>query len=154
MEPLQQHLIISLQHEFLKAFEKIIRKADTKKEVTELIYKFRYYKLLPLGEKTVIKDIKELHEDIDKIEKTLITKACKLKILSILSINVEINFKLISNLLNTRIIDLDEVIIELKKENGKTVIYIYEDNMVETSKEYDYINDVNIKYDKKIKLFI
>ena len=150
----QQQFIIALQNEFLKAFESNIKKANTKKETIDLLYKYRYYKLLPLDSKTLIKDLKEIHKENNKIEKMIITKACNLKILNILSINVEVNFKLISNLLNTRIIDLDEAIIELKKKDEKTIIYIYEDKMVETSKEYDYIEDLNVKYDKKIRLFI
>ena len=151
---LPKTLLILLQKEFLKAFEKIIKKADLKKEVIELIYKFRYYKLIPWNEKTSLKDIKEIHKEIDKIERALITKACKLKILNILSINVEINFNLISNLLSTKIIDLDEAVIELKKKDKKTILYVYEDNMVAASKEYDYIEDVNVKYNRKIRLFI
>ncbi|MCL2355453.1 MAG: hypothetical protein FWC68_06340, partial [Oscillospiraceae bacterium] len=89
-----------------------------------------------------------------KVEKALITKACKLKTLTILSNSININYDLISNLLSSKIIDLDEVVVEFKKKEGKTVFKIYEDNMIDTIKEYDYIEDLNVKYNRKIKLFL
>lgn len=84
----------------------------------------------------------------------MITKACKLKVINILSNDIEINYKLISNILNTKIIDLNETVFELKKKDTKTLVNIYEENLIDFTREYEYIEDVNIKYDKKIKLFI
>jgi len=149
-----KHFILLLQKAFLKGFEETIKKTTVKREVESFIYKMRYYKFIPFEKGQYIKDVEELRSELYSVEKALITKACKLKVINILSNDIETNYKVISNLLNTRIIDLNEAVFELKKKDNKTVVNIYEENLIDFTGEYDYIEDVNIKYNKKIKLFV
>ena len=71
--------MVNFQKNFFKAFNKTLKKIETKKDVLEKIFVFRYYKLIPINKEDLIKDIGELKADIKKAEKYLITKACNLR---------------------------------------------------------------------------
>lgn len=114
---------------------------------------FRYYKLLYINEEKQIKDIDRIKEQLEMAEKYLITKACNLKVINILSNSIEENYKLISNILDCNIIDLDEMNLEIKKKENKVVINIFDDNMIDKSIEYKEKLDLNLKSNKRIKLF-
>jgi len=138
-------LSLSLQNSFLKAMQKKVDEAGTKKEFIDLIYHLRYYKMIPMS---------HVHDALRLVEKNLVTKACNQKVLTILSNDINLNYEFIANLLDSKIIDLDEAFIVFKKKNGKTILNVYEDNNIELSIEYDYTDDLSVKYGKKIKIFI
>ena len=146
-------LIIELQRDFLEGFKEKIRRIETKKEILEYIYLFRYYKLLPINNQIQIRDIEELQKDIINTEKYLITRACNLKAINILCHNIEKNYKMIAQLLNSNIIDLEEMNLEFKKKDNNIIINIYDDNMIEGTLEYENNEELNVKFNKKIKLF-
>ncbi len=146
--------IIELQVSFLKAMQEKIGREDLRKRIIEYIYIIRYYKLIYLNEETQIKDVEKLKEQLQMAEKYLITRCCNFKIINIFSHNIEKNYEIISKILETSIIDLDELNIEFKKKDGKIVLNIFDDNMIDKSIEYSETEDINVKLGKKIKLFI
>ena len=146
--------VINLQKSFLKAFNKTLKKIETKKDVLEKIFVFRYYKLIPVNEGDLIKDVNELKTELKKTEKYLITKACNLRAINILCKNVEKNYEIISSIFNYRIIDLEEILLEMKKNNDKFVLKVYDDNAIAGILQYENNEEINIKLNKKIKLFI
>lgn len=147
------NLIIDLQKNFLRALDKKIKKIETKKAIMEYVYLFRYYKLLPINNEKQVKDIDILKEQLNKTEKYLITRGCNLKAINILCHNIEKNYEMISKILNSNIIDLEEMNLEFKKQKDKIILNIYDDNMIDNSIEYDGKEELNIKFNKKIKLF-
>lgn len=147
-------LIIAFQQYFLKAFMQDIEKSNTKKENIDNIYKLRYYKLLFINQTKCLYEIKELQESINNLSKVLITKACKTKTINILSSNIEENFLIISEILNTKIINLEEIILEFKKKDDNILLNIYEENIIDREIKYEKIEGLNVKYNKKIKLII
>lgn len=146
-------LIIELQGNVLKAFAEKIKKIETKKEILQCVYWMRYYKLLYLNGKEQIKDISKLSSELSKTEKFLITKACKLKAINILCPDIERNYEIVSQILSYNIIDLDTVSLEFKKENNSIVLIIYDDNVVEDTVIYGEDEEINVKFNKKIRLF-
>ena len=62
-----------------------------------------------------------------------------------------------SNILESKIIDLGKITILLKRKNGKNdtrmILNIYDDNVLDNTVEYESIDDLNIRVNKKIKLF-
>ena len=146
--------ITDLQIDFLKAMQEKIGKQEIKKKIIEYIYVFRYYKLLYLNQGIQIKDVKELKEQLDMAEKYLITRACNLKLITIFSNNLEKNYEIISKILETNIIDLDELNIEFKEKDGKILLNIFDDNMIDRTLEYSEKEDINVKLGKKVKLFV
>lgn len=148
-----ESILKDLQINFLKALQEKIGKIETKKKLIEYIYIIRYYKLLYINNEIQIKDIKEIKEQLEMAEKYLIIKACNLKIINILSNNMEQNYEVISKVLNCNIIDLDEMNLEFKKKDEKIIINIYDDNMIDKTIENEGKLDLNVKFNKKVKLF-
>ena len=74
--------------------------------------------------------------------------------INIISHNIEKNYEIISKIIESSIIDLDELNIELQKKDKKTVLNIFDDNMIDKTLEYEENEDINIKTGKKVKLFI
>jgi len=150
----QRNFLIDLQKEILKFFSERIGKIETKKEIYDMIYKLRYYKEIYLNEHEKIKDIKELKKYIENVEKKLLTIACNFKVLNIISNTIEENYRIMEEIFNTNMIDLEDIILEFKKKNEKIILNIYEDENLNKCIEYDKFEDLNVKYNKKIKLFI
>ncbi len=153
LEKQEDEIFIKLQINFLKALQEKIGKIETKRRIIDYIYLFRYYKLLYVNKDKQIKDLHEIKEQLIMAEKYLITRACNLKALNILSNNIEKNYEIIANILNSTIIDLDELNIEFKKKGEKVTLNIYDDNMIDRTIEFNEKIDLNVKFNKKIKLF-
>ena len=146
-------LLIDLQIKFLKLFNEKIKNIQSRKEIIEYIYLFRYYKLIYLNYEKQIKDVEELQTEIRKTEKHLITKACKLKAMNILCQDIEKNYELVSKILSYNIIELEDVNLEFKKHEKNIVVTIYDDDTIEDSIIYDGNEELNVKFNKKMKLF-
>lgn len=149
----EHRLITNLQKNFLKLLNKKIKNIQSKKEILEYIYMFRYYKLIYIDNEKQLKDIEELKEEIRKTEKHLITKACKLKAINILCQDIEKNYELVSKILNYNIIELEDLSLEFKKHDKNIVLTIYDDDTIEDSIIYDGNEELNVKFNKKMKLF-
>jgi len=144
---------IKLQEQFLEALKIMIIRATTKKEIIDLIFKLRYYKMLPI-ENGKIKDVKLLVKKIKEIEKKLITKACNLNIITIISSKVNDNYNIISKIFESKIINLEKISIEFKNKGEKTLLKIYDEDVLDNIIEMDAIEELKIKCNKKIKIFI
>ena len=153
LEDEKYRLLINLQKSFLKAFNEKIKKVQLKKEIIEFVFLFRYYKLIYLNEEKQIKDIKELSKEIRETEKHVITKACKLKAMNILCQDIEENYKLVSKILSYNIIELNDVNLEFKKHEKNIVLTIYDEETIEDNIIYDGREKLNVKFNRKIKLF-
>lgn len=145
--------LIELQKNFLNLLNEKFKNIQSKKEIIDYIYLFRYYKLIYLNKEQQIKDLEELKDEIQKTEKHLITKACKLKAINILCQDIESNYELVSKILSYNIIDLEDVGLEFKKHDKNIILDIYDDNVLEDSIIYDNNEELNVKFNKKIKLF-
>ena len=143
--------------EFIKIAIKIVRnllkKAETKKEIIDLIYKIRYFKKLPVNEIYNVGNIQEISKDIEKLEMEIITAACNFNALNIITPSVKDNYKITKNILDAGIIDLSAIHIIAKETNEKLVIGIYEDKTFEKEIKFNGVPELNIKLNKKIKLF-
>lgn len=153
-----EKLIIKIQKLFLICFTQKIIKAETKNEIIELIYSFRYYVLLPLTiDKKVIEE-KSLNVKIQKVIKMLVDKAHEYKVINILSNNQEINFQILKNLFTVRIIKLEDIILKITKEKEKIYVQFFDENIFEEKIEIKLPEnvekgDLEIKFNKKMKLF-
>ena len=146
-------LLIDTQKSFLDLFSKKIINVQSKKEIVEYIYLFRYYKLIYINNEKQVKDTEELLDKIRRTEKQLITKACKLKAINILCQEIEKNYELVSKIISYNIIDLEDVNLEVKKHDKNITITIYDDETIEDTIICDENIELNVKFNKKIKLF-
>lgn len=136
-----------------KNLKKQVNEIEDKNKIKETLYKIRYYKFVPINIDEFVKDVKENDNLLASLEKETITKGCNLKALMIFSKDVKENFDIIKRVLNTKVIDLEKVYFEIRKLEEKIIIKIYDENNLELEEEYNYIKEVNVKLNKKIKLF-
>jgi len=152
---IQEELII-LEKEFLKIIEKKLNKLNTTEEIIDIIYELRYYKNIKITKNKNIKAIKEIEELTDKILKIAITKACKLGIIKILSMDIALNYEIIKYAIDTRIIKLEEIRICLEPEGNSLTIKVYDKEIVEKHGKKTLENakeQIEIKQKRIVNLF-
>ena len=148
-----------MQKEILNVFNIKIDKVEEKAEIIKLIYSFRYYLNLPVtNEKNILK-IDIIKEDIKKIYTKLINKAIQKKVILDISDNEKIQSEIYKNIFVSKIISLEKVSIKVFKEKNEQnfKIQFFEEEIMEKQIESKNIldkNDLKIKLNKKIKLFI
>ena len=150
--------ILELQKIFLSCYEIKIEKANTKQELVKLIYEFRYYCLIPLTENKSINEVKEIFQDIKEIQMLLLKKAHELKIIDILSNDYRIDYQILKNIFNIRVINLEDLYIKLTKEKEKYYLQLFDENIFEEKIELKNLGNLNkkdltFKINKKIKIF-
>lgn len=150
-------MLEDFQKIFLKSFFEFINQVETKEEIIDLMYEFRYYNLLPFDENTDIYQNEYLKEKLHGIGEKLINIAIQFKTINTFSDNIEQNTKILKYIFQTKIISLEEIYIKIIKEKEKYYIEFSEnnDNTYEERFEIDSIkkDELKVKLNKKIKLF-
>lgn len=138
---------------FLECFQIKIAKAQTKQEIIDYIYELRYYGFLILDqEETKLKEVMQLKALIEEAKERLLEKAKKLNVLEEVTEDEEINKQILNNIFDSKMIDLDHMVIETKVKNGKLYIEYYDEKVLETTMELQCNRTVRLK--KKVKLFV
>lgn len=137
---------------FLECFEIKTIKAQKKEEVIHYFYELRYYRFLPFEEGIRLKEIDRLNNIFEKEISLLIEKAQKMNIIDEVTTDKEMNQKIVENLFNSKLIDLNHLIIETKVEDGKLYVEYYDTNILENIVEIK--SDRTVKLKKKTKLFL
>ena len=154
IEKNQYETLLSIQKDFLNLLKLKTEKAESKKEILEYIYILRYYSFLPITEEREIKEIAEIN--LEEVQKILYTKACNLKIIEIIHKNINFNTEILHEILDTKIINLEEIEVKFYIEENLLQIEVYEGEMLEgkkTMKIPEVKEEFVVKFDKKIKLF-
>lgn len=138
---------------FLSCLQIKIAKAQTKQEIIVYFYVLRYYRFLPFdSEYTLLKEIEKLQESFEKTIRILLEKAYKLDIIEKITDEPEINYQIIRNLFDSKMIDLNHTVIETRVEEGKLFASYYDTNILETTAQIQSSKTVKLK--KKTKLFV
>lgn len=137
---------------FLECFEIKIVKAQKKEEIIHYFYQLRYYRFLPFEKEVKLKEVEKLNYIFEREIFLLIEKAEKMAIIDEITTDKEINQKIIENLFNSKLIDLNHLTIETKVENGKLYVEYYDTNILESVVEVQSNRTVKLK--KKTKLFL
>ena len=143
------------QKKFLECFKENVSNASNKKEIIELLYKFRYYEYIPYNDSQNIKQIEALNSQIIEIEKLLIENIAKFKLINNICKNKELNFNILKNIFELKIISLEKIFLEIKLNKELIVLNIYDEK--ETLEKtinikYEKSKDTKIKSIKKAKL--
>ncbi len=148
-----RNTIIQLCNIFLSCFEIKIAKAQTKQEVLTYIYELRYYGFLPLDkEGNTLKSIPKLQIAFQKCKKNLLEKARKLGVIDEITEDEKANFEIVSKIFDSKMIDLDHMIVEIKIIDEKLYVEYYDEKVLESRIQVQ--SDKTIKLKKKTKLFI
>ena len=150
--------ILKLQKIFLLCYHTKIKKADTKVELMNLIYEFRYYCLIPFNDKKSIGQIEQINTQMQKIQKLLIKKAQELKLIDSFSEEEQINYEILKNIFYVRVINLEDLYIKLMKEKDGYYIQLFDDSAFEEKIAIEGIGNLNkkdlsFKMNKKVKIF-
>ena len=141
----KREALIAFEKTCLKCFEKMVERPE-QQDIIKLIYKFRYFMLLPFDEQKSIKNVKELNEEINVIKNKLLDIAIQKKVIS------KIPEEILSHVLETLIIKLEELYYNVTIENEKKYIQIFDENITEEKFEINKID--KIKINKKLKIFL
>ena len=150
--------LIKLQKEFIKCYKIKIEKAETKQDIIKLIYELRYYNLLPYTQDKNICQIKEIQKELEELKHDLIKKAYETKVTEKFSRNDEIHYELIKNILDIRVINLEDLYIKVIKEKENYYIQLFDENIFEEKieiKDSENLSkkDLEIRLNKKVKIF-
>lgn len=147
----------NLQKIFIeKIIPKKIEKLDTKEELINLLYQIRYYNFIPYDKEKAVYEEIELRKIIENVAEILLNKFYNLKIINTISTNKVNDINIIKQILFTKIINLEEIYIEIIKEEKTYKIYIYDDKdtlEVIQEIELEFNKKDRIKLKKQIKLF-
>ena len=150
LSEINEDKIIELCKTFLVGLNQIVKKTEDKRELIEIIYELRYYRVIPYKDK-FLKDVEELKISFDEIMKQVIDKACKLRAIQTICEEAEENFTILKILFDTQIIDLQSISIEPKYEDDILYLQYYDDKILENKIE---TNAKKLKVKKKTKIFI
>lgn len=149
------NLKIEFQRKFLRYLLTKLQKINTKKEILEFIYLFRYYLFIPVSQEESIKDIKELKEEFENIFYIVIKKACKLKLMVTAHEDHKMNSEILKSIFFVKVIDLEDIEIETQKEGNFLKIIICEKESIDNVQEIELEQEENLKlkYNKRVKIF-
>ena len=149
--------IDKLQKKFLQdIFKDKINNAATINEIIDCVYELRYYNFIPYNKEKLLKDIKKYEEDLDKLKQDLIKKLYNNKIINTISTNENNDIEIIKNIFNLKMINLENIYIELlKNENDYIVNFYDEKETLETqiNMKLEFNKKDKVRLNKKIKLF-
>ncbi len=138
---------------FLSCIQIKIAKEQNKQKIISYFYILRYYRFLIFEkEGTLLKEIEKLEEEFEKSIELLIEKSLKLNIIDYITIDEDINYQITHKLFDTKMIDLNNIVIETKVEDGKLFATYYDTNIIENT--YEIYSNRTVKLKKKVKLFI
>ncbi len=148
--------LIGLQKQIIKCINIDIKNATEKSELIELIYKFRYYNLLVIDKNECIFEQKELKNILKPVFRALIDKAIDKKIIIKIFDDDNLNYEITSKLLLSKIIFLQDINIKIVEKKDGIYLIIYDEQIEENKVKLENItkNQVNVKLNKNIKLFI
>ena len=147
--------LINLQKQIIKCMMIDVQKAKNKQELIEIIYKYRYYQMLPISQNKTIKELKLLDKLGTNLFESIVKKAFEMNIIKRISKNDDEEYKILKELLLLKIISFEDINIKLINEKNEFYIMVYDENIEDCKIKIENLkkNDFNIKINKKTKLF-
>ena len=161
---IERETIINTQNVFLKKFLEIIEKSD-KDKLLKLMYKFRYYCLIPVTQDLEIKDIPELQKQLKDVTNCLIDNGIDKELIVNFSDSTSVCYNILKYVFVSKIINLQEIEIVINKANNKkqendldskirVSIYDLKDKEKTYEETVKHLKLINVKFNKKIKVFL
>ncbi|MDE5539186.1 MAG: hypothetical protein K2J20_01725, partial [Bacilli bacterium] len=91
---------------------------------------------------------------IYKTQEIIYNVAYKMNVLNQISVNSKVNNEVIGTILDTNIIELENIELQFKAENYQIVLTIFDEENIEKTIEYDTIEGLAARMNKKFRLFI
>ena len=146
-------LKIELQKLFLNMLKINIKRADSKHEIEKIVYDFRYYSLLQYDYERKVNKVSDLEEIMNQVAEMIIDKAIEYKAIDNLSKDKETNYDILKNIFGVRIIRLEDAYLKITKEKDKYFLQIFDENIFEEKVEIQKPKELEIKLNKKRKIW-
>ena len=144
------NILIHLQKEIIKCFDTKINEAQTKQDLIELMYQYRYYNYIPISLKKSIKDEPKIKKQLEKIEKDLIKRSIEMKIILPIFEDFDYNFEIINKIMLSKIISLEDINIKITKNQEASKITVFDEDVEDF--EINVKNEgLKMRANKKIK---
>lgn len=133
-----------------------IENAKERNEIIDCVYELRYYCFLPYTEEKTIEDIKNLRNGLQIAKEQLIKKLYDYKLINTISSNEKNDIEIIKNIFTLKMINLEDVYLEVKKKEKKFIIQIYDEKETlekEIEMELEFNKKDKVKLNRKVKLF-
>lgn len=134
-----------------------VDKIENKNDLINCLYELRYYNFLPYTKERIIADVQEFKEDIENIKENLIKKLYNSKLINTISTNEKNDIEIVKNIFDLKIINLEDIYLEIKKINEKYLIRIYDEKETlekEVEMDLEFNKKDKIKLNRKVKLFV
>ena len=142
----KEKILIDFENCCLKYIEKKLNQLLSNEEIIKIIYKFRYFMLLPFNNEKNIYEMTEMQENILKIEQKILTIAKNKKVIA------DVPLEIMIHVFRTRIMNLEELYYKIITEFEKYYVQIFDENITEEKFEINLMEKTKIN--KKIKIFI
>lgn len=153
-----EEVILSYSKEFLSFLEKKVSKYEDKEDFMKALCALRYYSFLNVNAHTQINQIQELNKIISRIQKKIVVKLSKIGAMRIISLDIDFNYEVVKYCLESKMIRLEDVKIEITKDTDSSVIIsVYDKDVIEKQGRKKFTKDsktFEIKYNRKFKLFL
>lgn len=148
--------IVNLQKNIIKCMLEQVKNAKEKSKIVELIYKYRYYSLLPLEKNKILIQDDELRKTLRKLGQSICDKAEESKVIIKITTDLTKKYKIIEKLFLSNIIELENINIKVEKKQEQFFITVYDEDIEDSNFELKDITkkELKIKLGKKTKLFI
>ena len=121
--------LIHLQKDIINCFDKKINEAQTKQELLELIYQYRYYNYIPIKLKKSIKDEQKLSKYLEKIGKHLLKKSIEMKMILPIYDDNDYNYEITNKILLSKIISLEDINIKINSDTESAKLTVFDENV-------------------------
>ena len=148
---------IDIQKIFIKCLEQRlekITKVEQKRELLQIFRIIRYYNFIVYDAERFIKDVEPLEEQIEELEEKVIEKLYEFKVLNSLTKDLKMDIEIIKPILNSRIMNLENISIQLLKKEKTIEVNIYDGDIPELGFDIENLKEIQIKGKKKTRLFI
>ena len=142
----KEKILIDFENCCLKYIEKKLNQLLSNEEIIKIIYKFRYFMLLPFNNEKNIYEMTEMQENILKIEQKILIIAKNKKVIA------DVPLEIMIHVFRTRIMNLEELYYKIITEFEKYYVQIFDENITEEKFEINLMEKTKIN--KKIKIFI
>lgn len=124
-----KNIKMQIQKTFINMINEKILKITEKEDIEKMIFDFRYYLYIPFDRNDKVGNIKEIEEEKENTIKSIINKAIELNVINKASENKDINYEILKNLFNSKIINLEDACFKLKKENEQYFVQLFDENV-------------------------
>ena len=127
---------------------------EQKRELLQIFRIIRYYNFIVYDAERFIKDVEPLEEQIEELEEKVIEKLYEFKVLNSLTKDLKMDIEIIKPILNSRIMNLENISIQLLKKEKTIEVNIYDGDIPELGFDIENLKEIQIKGKKKTRLFI